>query len=125
MDMTVLPRDHLRASLLLVLAEAPAHGYDVPSLLAPLGLGAADRGSVYRTLRTMDAEGLVFSSWDTSPVGPCRRMYRIMPAGRRWAAAASGGLREADRAMASWLARYRTVLGRGIDALPAAVTVAS
>lgn len=116
MGSSVLPRDHFRASLLLVLTEAPAHGYDVPALLAPLGLGAADRGSVYRALRAMDVEGLVSSSWDQSPAGPMRRIYRASPAGRRWAASASDCLRDADQVMAVWLARYGAAVRHGVHA---------
>ena len=114
MESTVFPRDHLRACILLVLAEGPTHGYDLPALLEPLGLGASDRGFVYRTLRTMDAEGLVLSGWDTSPVGPSRRTYRVTPQGARWAASASTGVREADQLMATWLARYRRAVRRGM-----------
>lgn len=117
MDSTVLPRDHLRACILLVLGEEPAHGYDLPALLAPLGLGGADRGFVYRTLRSMDAEGVVASSWDVSPAGPSRRMYRVTPAGRRWAVSVSAGLGEVDRVMATWLARYRLLTRRDLPAV--------
>ena len=113
MDSAVVPRDHFRASLLLVLGELPAHGYDVPALLAPLGLGATDRGFVYRTLRAMEADGLVASAWDPSPSGPARRTYTVTPAGKEWAAAATASLRETDRHMARWLARYRLLVRRG------------
>lgn len=113
MDSAVVPRDHFRASLLLVLGEVPAHGYDLPAFLAPLGLGDTDRGFVYRTLRTMEAEGLVASAWDPSPAGPARRTYSVTPAGTEWAAAASASFREADRHMAGWLARYRLLARRG------------
>ncbi len=124
MESTVFPRDHLRACILLVLAEAPAHGYDLPALLSPLGLGSSDRGFVYRTLRIMDAEGLVLSTWDTSPVGPSRRMYRVTPAGARWAKSASAGVREVDAIMSTWLNRYRRTVRRGLEA-PAEVPAAS
>lgn len=113
MDSAAVPRDHFRASLLLVLGEAPGHGYDLPALLAPLGLGGSDRGFVYRTLRAMEADGLVTSSWDASPAGPARRTYSVTVDGRRWADAASTTLREADRHMAAWLARYRALIRRG------------
>lgn len=113
MDSAVVPRDHFRASLLLVLGEVPAHGYDLPALLAPLGLGTTDRGFVYRTLRGMEAEGLVASAWDPSPSGPARRTYCVTPAGTQWAEAASRSLREADRHMERWLARYRRLVDDG------------
>ena len=62
------------------------HGYDLPFLLEPLGLGTTDRGVVYRTLRVMEADGLVASAWDRSPNGPARRTYTVTPLGRDWAA---------------------------------------
>ena len=113
MDSTAVPRDHLRASILLVLGEGRAHGYDLPVLLAPLGLGATDRGFVYRTLRAMEAEGLVASAWDSSPTGPDRRTYTVTPAGQECAATASSTLRDADRHMATWLDRYQALRRRG------------
>lgn len=66
----------------------------------------------------MEAEGLVFSRWDTSPAGPSRRMYSVTAAGQRWAADASAGLDEVDRVMATWLARYRLVVRRGVETVP-------
>lgn len=113
MESTAVPRDHFRASLLLVLGEVPTHGYDLPVLLAPLGLGGTDRGFVYRTLRAMEADGLVASAWDPSPTGPARRTYAVTPAGRAWAEGASATLRDADRHMATWLARYRALCRQG------------
>jgi PadR family transcriptional regulator PadR len=124
MDTAVVPRAHFKASVLLVLGEAPVHGYDLPALLAPVGLGHTDRGFVYRALRLMEAEGLVSSVWDPSPVGPARRTYQVTGAGREWAAGASAMLREADRHMARWLARYRQLVRAGgprsVTGVPAA-----
>lgn len=125
MDSAVVPRDHFRASLLLVLREGSAHGYDLPDLLAPLGLGATDRGFVYRTLRAMEADGLVVSAWDPSPAGPARRNYRVTPAGEEWAAATSAALREIDRQMASWLTRYRLLVRGGGPQAVSGVSAAS
>jgi PadR family transcriptional regulator PadR len=125
MDSAVVPRDHLRASLLLVLGEGPAHGYDLPALLAPLGLGATDRAFVYRTLRAMEAEGLVRSAWDASPAGPARRTYTVTPEGDDWAAGAGATLRETDRLMATWLARYRRLVRAGGPTAVPTVSAAS
>jgi PadR family transcriptional regulator PadR len=113
MEPAAVPRDHFRASILLVLGEVPTHGYDLLVLLAPLGLGATDRGFVYRTLRAMESDGLVASAWDSSPAGPARRTYSVTPAGREWAVAASATLREADGHMAIWLSRYGALRRQG------------
>lgn len=125
MDAAIVPRDHLRSSLLLVLSQDPIHGYDLPALLAPFGLGGTDRGFVYRTLRLMEAEGLVASTWDpSSTAGPARRVYQVTPAGEEWAAAAAVSRREADRHMARWLGRYRQLVRAGgpqsVQGVPAA-----
>ena len=113
MDVPAVPRDHFRASLLLVLGEGPAHGYEIPARLAPVGLGSTDRGFLYRTLRAMEADGLVASWWAASPAGPARRTYRVTEAGRDWAIVATATLRGADRQMSRWLDRYGAVLRHG------------
>lgn len=110
---SAVPRDHFRASLLLVLGELPTHGYDLPSLLEPFGLGATDRGFVYRTLRAMEGDGLIASAWDPGHAGPARRTYTVTPAGTQWAATAADGLRDIDRHLATWEARYRALRRRG------------
>lgn len=114
-----VPRDHLKACLLLVLGEETVHGYDLHALLAPFGLATVDRGFLYRTLRLMEADGLVTSVWDPSPAGPARRVYQVTEAGQAWTKVASASLREADHVMAGWLRRYRQLLrGGGPQALP-------
>jgi poly-beta-hydroxybutyrate-responsive repressor len=40
-----------------------------------------DSGTVYRTLRQLEKDGLVSSFWDTSESGPARRMYALTAAG--------------------------------------------
>ncbi len=92
--------------MLLVLAEAPAHGWDVARLLGPLGHEGVNHGHAYRMLRAMEHDGLVVSRWDPSPAGPPRRVYSTTDAGRRWAAAASELLRHADVEVAGFLRRY-------------------
>jgi DNA-binding PadR family transcriptional regulator len=115
MPAAIVPRDHLAACLLLVLAEQPAHGYDLPALLAPLGVGVTDRGMLYRYLRSLEQGGLLASVWDPSPSGPARRTYRVTPQGRAWAEATADAFRQADRHMSAYLGRYRRLRRRGID----------
>jgi len=93
------PPRFLRAFLLLLLHERPAHGYELLERLRELGLHYTDQeiGYVYRTLRTMEKEGLIVSQWDTTGSGPAKRVYAITPQGittlHEWAQAL-GRIRE-------------------------------
>jgi len=76
------PRTYLRPSLLLLLGEAPSHGYDLLEQVRALGVRVAEPSGLYRALRSMDEEGLVSSWWEPSQSGPARRLYVITEAGR-------------------------------------------
>lgn len=101
-----LPRNYLRASLLLLIGEAPAHGYDLLDQIAQLGLRNVDPGGLYRTLRVMEEDGLVASWWEHSSAGPARRTYRLTPDGVDWLHAWAGALRESHRYLSAYLSRY-------------------
>jgi DNA-binding PadR family transcriptional regulator len=69
--------------LLLLLAERPAHGYELLERLDTLPEAPhADRGHLYRSLRRLEGEGLVASSWQTPVSGPPRREYTLTEDGR-------------------------------------------
>ena len=101
-----LPRNYLRATLLLLLGEAPAHGYDLMEQIARLGLRTIDAGGLYRALRVMEQDGVVTSWWEHSASGPARRTYRLTDEGREWLHAWAGALRESHRYLSAYLARY-------------------
>ena len=101
-----LPRNYLRACLLLLIGEAPAHGYDLLDQIAQLGLRNVDPGGLYRTLRVMEEDGLVASWWEHSTAGPARRTYRLTDEGVEWLHAWAGALRESHRYLSSYLGRY-------------------
>jgi len=70
--------------LLLLLAESPAHGYDLGERLHVLPAAPdADRGHLYRTLRRLEEQGLVTSEWQTQQAGPARHTYTLTPQGLR------------------------------------------
>ncbi len=71
----------LTANLLAMLNGWTAYGYDLVQRLKDAGFGEYNKGTVYRTLRHMEAMGLVSSAWDTSESGPARRMYSLTKAG--------------------------------------------
>ena len=73
--------DMLTANLLAMLKGWTAYGYDLAQRLEEAGLGEYNKGTIYRTLRQMEAMGLVSSIWDTSLGGPARRMYSLTTAG--------------------------------------------
>ena len=115
-----LPRNYLRATLLLLIGEAPAHGYDLLEQIAGLGLHTVDAGGLYRALRVMESEALVVSTWEHSASGPARRTYRLTSEGREWLHAWAGALRETHRYLSSYLDRYDDIVrAPGADALDA------
>ena len=78
------PRLHgefLATSLLAMLRDWNAHGYQLAKRLGDLGLPPFDSGTIYRTLRQLEQDGLISSFWDLSASGPARRRYSITKAG--------------------------------------------
>lgn len=78
-------------AVLALLEEKPSHGYELMDRLpgvVPPSVRRADAGTLYRFLRTIEAEGLVRSSWSLPVSGPPRRVYSVTDAGRheiaRW-----------------------------------------
>jgi PadR family transcriptional regulator PadR len=79
-------------ALLLLLRDRPSHGYELIDSLAELSPGRRfDMGNLYRTLRALEARGLVSSEWDAEARGPAKRRYELNDAGEdrlgEWAAA--------------------------------------
>jgi PadR family transcriptional regulator, regulatory protein PadR len=109
-----LPRSFLRPCLLLLLAEAPAHGYDLLEQLADLGIEQTDPGGLYRALRAMEEEQLVRSWWEPSDAGPPRRTYTLTAEGRDWLHAGAGSIREVRRILGRYLARYEEAAERTV-----------
>jgi len=72
---------YIQPRLLLLLAEKPAHGYELMERLGREDEAGADPGLLYRTLRQFEGEGLVRSSWDTEGRGAARRVYEITDEG--------------------------------------------
>lgn len=74
---------------LVLLEEEDSHGYELMERIEEeFGVERINPGSVYRTLRQMENEGLCTSEWDvSSESGPPRRMYAITEAGEAYLAA--------------------------------------
>ena len=71
--------------VLRILKEKQAsHGYEIAECLPSYALTDAriEGAALYRTLRTLETNGYVQSTW-TSGSGPARRNYRLTPAGEQ------------------------------------------
>lgn len=77
------PRRFVLPAVLLLLSEAPGHGYRLEKDLRGFGFGPIDRPTVYRALAHLQADGLVESAPDTATTRQARRVYRITPLGER------------------------------------------
>ena len=77
-------KNWLQPVLLLMLREWSSYGYELMEKMAAFGLAAMNPGTVYRTLRQMEKDGIISSSWDTSTAGPARRVYSITDAGETY-----------------------------------------
>jgi PadR family transcriptional regulator len=79
------PRNWLVPVILLTLRECTSYGYKLMQQAAAFGFGAMNPGTLYRTLRHMEKDGLCESEWDTTNGGgPARRVYSITDAGETY-----------------------------------------
>ncbi len=94
-------------ALLLLLREAPAHGYELldrlPELLPDERI---DMGNLYRVLRALEEQGVVRSDWDADAPGPAKRIYELTDDGRELLDGWAHALRGAQENVAAFLARY-------------------
>jgi PadR family transcriptional regulator, regulatory protein PadR len=78
------PRDFLAPFVLLAISLERAHGYAIEDYLRALGLFGITMSTLYRTLRQMEKDGYLESTWEPGPTGPARRVYTITDAGHGW-----------------------------------------
>jgi PadR family transcriptional regulator PadR len=102
-------RRFVEPALLLLLHINATHGYDLMEGLQVLGFEdyPVDSSAVYRTLRQLEAAGMVTSEWDTaSTAGPPRRVYYLMEAGHHYLVTWVADLRATDRILHKFLEAY-------------------
>ena len=94
-------------ALLLLLAEQPAHGYELLERLPALtGGDSVEMGNLYRVLRALEEEGLVRSEWQSDAPGPARRSYELTETGSRLLGTWADALRDTHRVIGAFLERY-------------------
>jgi poly-beta-hydroxybutyrate-responsive repressor len=94
-------------SLLLLLSEGSNHGYELAEQVESLlGEGRVDLGNLYRLLRSLEAEGLVRSTWSDDLPGPLKRTYELTDEGRALLDAWAESLRAGQQRIGTFLQRY-------------------
>ena len=78
------PKNWLVPVILLTLRECNSYGYELIERTAHFGFHAMNPGTMYRTLKQMEENGTVKSTWETSRSGPARRVYSITDAGEAY-----------------------------------------
>jgi len=101
-----LPKNFLRAAVLLLLRERPAHGYDLLERLRPFGFDRDDPGRLYRALRALEGERLVHSAWESSDTGPARRIYELTRSGMEELHELTASIEGTQRLLGIFLSRY-------------------
>jgi len=105
-DVPLLPKNFLRACLLLLLRAQPAHGYELLERLRPFGFARDDPGGLYRALRALERDGFVRSAWHASHAGPDRRIYELTRAGMEELHRRAKRLAHARETVDVFLSRY-------------------
>jgi PadR family transcriptional regulator PadR len=100
--------------VLAMLARGDTYGYAILGRLEEMRVsnGPLDVGLVYRTLRDLERDGLVSSSWSEESAGPRRRAYLLTDDGTRalddWAVV----MRERARLIGEFNADYLEAISR-------------
>jgi poly-beta-hydroxybutyrate-responsive repressor len=100
------PRNWLVPVILLSLRDWSSYGYELMDRATTFGFGAMNPGTLYRTLRQMEKDGIVESSWETSKGGPARRMYTITDSGKTYLDFWAKSLEQYQRTMDTFFRMY-------------------
>ena len=109
----LVPRGFMEPCLLLLLRIRARHGYDLSQALADFGMGAIDTSVVYRSLRSMEMDGLIVSQWEQGGSGPARRVYQVTPLGRARLGSWVSQLQKTDQGLHYFFDLYAQHTDRG------------
>jgi PadR family transcriptional regulator PadR len=111
------PRNWLTPVTLVLLKEESSYGYEIMERLEEeFGFEQINPGSVYRTLRQMENEGICESEWEFSAEdGPARRMYSITEAGEIYLDAWADACKQYQQIIDSFSRVYRSRISRSSE----------
>jgi DNA-binding PadR family transcriptional regulator len=95
--------------LLLLLGEAPGHGYELTERLREWGFSLSGPGPVYRELRILEDAGLARSSWSETQSGPVPRVYELTAEGRKELDAAAHDLGNLSQLLQDFRRRHQAL----------------
>src|SRR3954451_25112863 len=102
----VRPTNLLMPLILISLQQWNSYGYELMQKTTAFWQEAINPGTVYRTLRQMEKNGDVASTWETTKPGPARRMYSITDAGEAYLDLWMASLRQSQHNMDAFLQLY-------------------
>jgi PadR family transcriptional regulator, regulatory protein PadR len=113
-DIEARPKNWLVPVTLGMLSQASSYGYDIMERTVEFGFEAVNPGTVYRTLRKMEKDGLCQSEWETnsSSGGPARRVYSLTDAGGAYLDLWVRSMEQYQRTMDDWLLAYKRAVSR-------------
>jgi poly-beta-hydroxybutyrate-responsive repressor len=103
-------RGFIQPNLLLLLLKKPAHGYELMEILSKKNIAGMDPGNLYRTLRSLEKNHFVRSSWEAGDTGPSRRVYEITEQGIEYLNAWVERIRRTRSRLSDFLEDYEKTL---------------
>jgi PadR family transcriptional regulator len=103
---SVRPKNMLLPLLLISLWQCNSYGYELMQKTAAFLEELINPGTVYRTLRQLEKNENIQSTWQTSENGPARRMYSITDAGVAYLNLRIASLEQYQRNMDAFLRLY-------------------
>lgn len=100
-----IPKEPRTAWLLLLLRSEPSHGYVLRRELSRRGL-EIEPGSLYRSLRELESDGLITSRWMEPAASPRARVYTLTRKGQRSLAVLASAIELARDAQSTFLKVY-------------------
>jgi PadR family transcriptional regulator PadR len=113
-DIDTRPKNWLVPVTLVLLRQWSSYGYELMERTVELGFETVNPGTVYRTLRKMEKDGLCESEWETtaSSGGPARRMYSITDAGGAYLELWARSMEQYQQTMDDFFRAYKRGMSR-------------
>ncbi|MDR4534685.1 PadR family transcriptional regulator [Glutamicibacter sp. PS] len=78
-----LKRAFLPFAVLKSIQQGHTHGYAILQELEAMEISGIKSGTLYPLLRTLEEDGLVAATWETSDRGPARKIFELTADGKR------------------------------------------